>query len=180
VRTRETNFGNILADLARRYAGAEIALVNGGAVRGAIPAGPVTLKRVMEVLPYDDPLVAMKLSGRQLSGAMENSVGELPRAAGRFLQVSGLNYHFDPAAPSGARVKQITVQGAPLQDDRAYGVAVFGFVAGGGDGYSVFLQGRERVDHQLPLRDLFIAALKTAPLSAREEGRIKQAGGSRQ
>lgn len=180
VRTRETNFGNLLTDLARRHAAAEIALLNGGAVRGAIPAGPVTLKRVMAVLPYDDPLVAMKLSGRQLSGAMENSVGELPRAAGRFLQVSGLNYLFDPSAPSGARVKQITVHGIPLQDDREYSVAVFGFVAGGGDGYSVFLQGRGRVDHQIPLRDLFIAALKTGPLSAQEEGRIREAAGPRQ
>ena len=180
VRTRETNFGNLLADLARRHAGAEIALVNGGAVRGGIPAGTVTLKRVMGVLPYDDPLIAMKLTGRQLSGAMENSVGELPRAAGRFLQVSGLNYLFDPAAPSGARVKQITVQRAQLQDDREYGVAVFGFIAGGGDGYSVFPQGRERVDHQVPLRDLLIAALKTGPLSAQEEGRIRQVTGTRQ
>jgi len=157
-----------------------IALVNGGAVRGGIPAGTVTLKRVMGVLPYDDPLIAMKLTGRQLSGAMENSVGELPRAAGRFLQVSGLNYLFDPAAPSGARVKQITVQRAQLQDDREYGVAVFGFIAGGGDGYSVFPQGRERVDHQVPLRDLLIAALKTGPLSAQEEGRIREAAGLRQ
>ncbi len=177
VRTRETNFGDILADLARVHAGTEIALLNGGAVRGGIPLGPVTLKRVMEVLPYDDPLVAMKLSGRQLRSAMENSVSELPRAAGRFLQVSGLSFSFDPSAPSGARVKQIAVQGAPLQDDREYSVAVYGFVAGGGDGYSVFLQGRERVDHQLPLRDLLIAALKTRPLSAQEEGRIKEAEG---
>ena len=64
--------------------------------------------------------------------------------------------------------------------DRDYTVTVNRFLAEGGDGYAVFLQGRNKVEHQSPLRDLFSAALKSAPITAQEEGRIKQAVGDRQ
>ena len=173
VRTGETNLGNLLADLIRRKIGTEIALLNSGLIRGTIPAGPVTLKRIMQTLPFEEPLVSFKLTGAQLHEALENSVSKLPATSGRFLQVSGLSYTFDPAAPSGARVKEIRIRNAPLARDRDYTAAVNRFLADGGDGYAVFLKARDRVEHQSPLRDLFSAALKSDPVGAREEGRIK-------
>jgi 2',3'-cyclic-nucleotide 2'-phosphodiesterase (5'-nucleotidase family) len=66
VRTRETNLGNLLADLARQYAGTEIGLVNSGMIRNSIPAGPVAWKRVMEALPFDSSLTSFTRLGRLL------------------------------------------------------------------------------------------------------------------
>jgi 5'-nucleotidase len=180
VRTRETNFGNLLADLVRSRVGAEIALLNSGLIRNTIPAGPVTLKQIMQALPYEEPLISFKLTGAELRAALENSVGMLPATSGRFLQVSGLSCTFDPAAPAGSRVKEVRVQNVLLAGDREYTVAVNRFLADGGDGYAVFLKGRDKVEHQSPLRDLFSAALKSGPIGAKEEGRIKQAVGERQ
>lgn len=179
VRTRETNFGDLLADLARERAGAEVALLNGGMIRGTIPAGPVALRRVMQALPYNESLISLKLSGAELKETLENSVSQLPGSSGRFLQVSGLGYLFDPAAPAGARVKEVAVQGAPLAPGREYGVVVSRFIAEGGDGYAVLLKARDRVEHQAPLRDLFSQALERGPVTAKEEGRIKAVGGRR-
>lgn len=183
VRTRESNFGNLLADLARAHAGAEVALLNSGIIRSGIPGGPVTLKRVMQALPYDESLmlVSFKLTGAGIQEAMENSVSEMARLSGRFLLVSGLSYVFDPSAPAGARVQEIRVQGNPLARDRDYRVVVNRFIAEGGDGYAVFAQAKkERMEHQSIVRDLFVSALEKAPVTAREEGRIKQAPGIRQ
>ena len=173
VRTRETNFGNLLADLVRSRVGTGIALLNSGLIRSTIPAGPVTLKQIMQALPYEEPLISLKLTGTQLREAMENSVSELPATSGRFLQVSGLSYTFDPTAPPGARVKEIRVQNVPLTRDWDYTVAVNRFLAEGGDGYAGFLKARDKVEHQSSLRDLLSAALKSAPVTAKEEGRIK-------
>jgi 5'-nucleotidase/UDP-sugar diphosphatase len=173
VRTRESKFGNLLADLMRARAGTEIALLNSGLIRGTIPAGPVTLKQIMQALPFEEPLISLRLTGAQLLEAMENSVSAFPGPSGRFLQVSGLTYLFDPAASPGARVKEIRVQGAPLMLDRDYTVTVNRFLAEGGDGYAVFLQGRNKVEHQSPLSDLLSSALKSAPITASEEGRIR-------
>ncbi|HLG43600.1 MAG TPA: 5'-nucleotidase, partial [Nitrospirales bacterium] len=177
IRTRGTNLGNLLADLARGHAGTDLALVNSGVVRSSIPAGPVTLKRILEVLPFDSTLVSFKMSGAHLREALENSVSRLPQASGRFLQVSGLSYAFDPRAPAGSRVKEIQINGAPLDPGRRYSVVVDQFLAEGGDGYTMFLQIPDKRDHQIPLRDLLASAFKTGPLTATEEARIRDVGG---
>jgi len=172
IRTRETNLGNLLADLARQHAGTEIGLVNSGMIRGSIPAGPVTLKQVMEVLPFDSSLASFTVTGATLKAALENSVSRLPQAAGRFLQVSGLAVVFDPAAPSGSRINSVQVNGAPLNPARRYSVAATNFIAEGGDGYTLFLQATDRRDHQIPFRDMLLSALKAGPLTAKVEARI--------
>jgi 5'-nucleotidase/UDP-sugar diphosphatase len=176
VRTRETNFGNLLADLARGRAGTEIALLNAGAIRSGIGKGPVTLKRVIQALPYDHPLIACKLTGAELRAAIENAVSELPKEAGRFLQVSGLSFSFDASAAVGSRIKEVWIKGAPLQNDWDYSIVVTQFIAEGGDGYTVFSRAREKVEHQAPLSELLAAALKQGPVTAKEEGRIKIVG----
>ncbi len=173
VRSRETNFGNLLADLALKQSGAEIALINGGAIRGNIPAGSVTLKQIMRTLPYNDPLISVKVKGGELRQAMENSVSRIPES-GRFLQLAGLELRFDPAAALGSRVKELRFKGAPLESGREYTVVVNRFVADGGDGYTMFPGARGRVDFQTPLRDLFSEALEKGPVSAKEEGRIQR------
>ncbi len=173
IRTRETNLGNLLADLARQHTGTDIALIHAGLVRNSIPAGPVTLKRIMEVLPFDSTLISFHITGAQLHGALENSVSRLPQSAGRFLQVSGLTVSFDATAPSGARITRVLVNGAPLDPTRLYSVATDRFIAEGGDGYSIFLQAINRRDHQIPLRDVLVSALKAGPLTAKEEGRTR-------
>jgi len=173
VRTRETNLGNLLADLARRHASTDIALLNAGVIRSSIPAGLVTLKRIMEVLPFDSTLTTFTLTGVQLAEALENSVSRLPQASGRFLQVSGLSYVFDPMAPVGSRVKEIRVSGHLLDPTRRYSVVADQFLAEGGDGYAVFLRASDKRDRQIPLRDVLSTALKAGPLAATEEARIR-------
>lgn len=172
IRTRETNLGNLLADLARQHAGTEIGLVNSGMIRSSIPAGPVTVKQVTEVLPFDSSLTSFTVTGATLEAALENSVSRLPQASGRFLQVSGVAVVFDPTAPSGSRITSVQVNGAPLNPARRYSVAADTFIAEGGDGYTMFRQATDRRDHQIPLRDVLVAALKAGPLAAKVEARI--------
>ncbi|RMH37309.1 MAG: bifunctional metallophosphatase/5'-nucleotidase [Nitrospirae bacterium] len=177
VRTRETNLGNVLADLIRTEFGTDVALINGGQIRGSFPAGDITLGDVLAVLPFDSPLVTLHVTGRQLRAALENSVSQLPRASGRFLQVSGLTVVYDLHAPHGHRVRDVTVQGRPLNDDAVYTVVTDAFLAEGGDGYAMFAQAAKRLDHQTPMRDVLLRALANGPLSGRVEGRIRFAHG---
>src|SRR5437660_2341588 len=172
IRTRETNLGNLLADLARQHAGTEIGFVNSGMIRSGIPPGPVTVKRLMEVLPFDSSLTSFTVTGATLQVALENSVSRLPQASGRFLQVSGIAVVFDPTAPSGSRITSVQVNGAPLNPARRYSVAADTFIAEGGDGYTMFRQATDRRDHQTPLLDVLVAALKAGPLAAKVEARI--------
>lgn len=179
IRSQETNLGNLLADLLRAEFGTEVALVNGGQIRDSIPVGPVDFGRLLRVLPFDSPTVTITVTGEQLRQALENSVSRLPGStAGRFLQVSGLSVHYDLSASPGSRLREITIGGRPLEAARRYSVATDSFLADGGDGYGMFAQAQDRIERQVPLRDVLLNALRAKPLKASIEGRIQFLVGS--
>lgn len=61
------------------------------------------------VLPFQDEAVVVVYSGRELRAVLENSVSQYPLLDGRFLQVSGLRFAFDPHLPAGERVLDVDV-----------------------------------------------------------------------
>lgn len=174
VRTRETNLGNYIADVLRAYTKTDVAVFNGGNIRASIPAGPVTLGHVLTTLPFDNRLVTFVLTGAQLQAALENSVGKLPEASGRFLQVSGMRVGFDPRAPEGSRIRTVEVGRAPLDPARSYSITAHDFLATGGDGFTVFTEGAQMRDLQVAPRDLVVEALANAgSIAPAVEGRIR-------
>ena len=174
----ETAFGNLLADAMRHATGAEIALTNGGGIRGDTiypPGARLTRKTVLTELPFGNKTVVLRLTGAQVREALENGVSRAAHPSGRFPQVSGLAFSFDGRAPPGERVSRVTVGGAPLEDARAYTLATNDFLARGGDDYRVFKAAEVLVDSASgsmmagQLIDHIVAAGTVAPVI---EGRI--------
>ena len=174
----ETAFGNLLADAMREATGADIALTNGGGIRGDTvypPGTKLTRKMVLTELPFGNKTVVLRLTGAQVRDALENGVSRAENPSGRFPQVSGLAFSFDTRRPPGERVTSVTVAGAPLEDGKAYTLATNSFLANGGDDYRVFRAGEVLVDSASgslmagQLIDHIIAAGSVAP---KIEGRI--------
>lgn len=138
VRKRETNLGNFIADIMRRISGADITLINGGGIRTSIKKGEVRVKDVYSVLPFDNYIVAIKLTGQQIREALEHGVSAVEDEEGRFPQVSGLTFTYSPSEKRGSRIKEISVVGHSIDFDREYVVATNDFLAAGGDGYQAF------------------------------------------
>jgi len=138
VRRQETNLGNLVADVVRDTTKADVAIVNGGSIRSGISRGPVTMKDVYATLPFDNYLVAVRMSGAQLRDTLEHGVSAVERGEGRFPQVSGLSFAFDPSRSAGQRVVRVELGGKPLDPNREYVVATLDFIAAGGDGYRAF------------------------------------------
>jgi 2',3'-cyclic-nucleotide 2'-phosphodiesterase (5'-nucleotidase family) len=139
VRGREAAIGNLIADAMRDRAGADVAIMNGGGIRGGkvYPAGsPISRRDVQTELPFGNHLVTLEIKGSGLRAAIENGLSRLPAAAGRFPHVSGMTIEFDPRQPAGARVVTIAVGGVPLDPAKTYRIATNDFMARGGDGYS--------------------------------------------
>ncbi len=172
VRSRETNLGNLLADLLRRKFRTQIALVNGGQIRDSIPPGPVDFQRVLSVLPFDSATVTFSLTGEQLLLALENSASRLPAFNGRFLQISGLRVAYEVSSPPGKRVREVMIGGEALNPTQHYTVATDSFLADGGDGYTMFESATHRIDRQVPMRDLLLEALRAGPIKASLSGRM--------
>lgn len=177
VRAMESNLGNYLADAMRTWGRADVALQNGGGIRGnrEYPAGPLTRGDIVAILPFNNTGVVLRLSGADLRAAVENGVSGVPDA-GRFPQVSGMTYAFDPSAPAGSRVYDITVGGAPLDPARMYTVATNNFMADGGDGYEMFKAAERLVTAQAGplLTDVLAEAVqRDRVIAPRTDGRIR-------
>jgi 5'-nucleotidase/UDP-sugar diphosphatase len=138
VRTGETNLGDFVADVMRQAAGAEAAFINGGSIRTGIVQGKITVKDIYAMLPFDNYLVAISLTGAQIKAALEHGVARLEERSRSFPQVSGLTFTYSRSAPAGFRVKEVTVGGQPLDAQKEYVVATHDFLVAGGDGYTVF------------------------------------------
>ena len=146
-RAREYAMGNLVADaMPDRVAnqGIVIAIQNGGGLRVSIDAGNVTMGEVLKVLPFQNTLSTFKLKGTDVVEALENGVSKVGEGAGRFPQVAGLSFSFDPLQPLGVRTSDVKVRKdggfQPIKPDTVYGVVSNNFMRSGGDGYPVFAE----------------------------------------
>jgi 5'-nucleotidase / UDP-sugar diphosphatase len=138
VRTRETNFGDFVADRMKEVSGADAAIINGGSIRASIKKGTVAVKNIYTALPFDNYIVAIRLTGNQILETLEHGVSAIEKGEGRFPQVSGLTFKYSLSSQPGARVKEVLIAQKPLDPDGEYIVATNDFLAAGGDGYKAF------------------------------------------
>jgi len=150
-RAEECTMGNIIADSMRFNSGAQIAIMNGGGIRASIDEGDITLGEALTVQPFSNLLATFELTGSNVIVALENGVsgmlvvdGVVSRdgLAGRFPQVSGIHFSYDPTLEVGSRITSVEVEGSdgtfsPIDLDAVYTVVTNGFMRTGGDGYSV-------------------------------------------
>ena len=183
VRTMETNLGNLICDAMLWRTAADntvIAIQNGGGIRASIPAGDVSLGQVLEVLPFGNTIVNFDLTGAEIVEALENGVSMVEEVKGRFPQVGGLRYAFNPDLPAGSRIISVEVWDpaqkayVPLDLKATYRVCTNNFLYGGGDGYEVFATKARNVNETgLLLSDVLVDYIKAhSPVSPAVEGRI--------
>ena len=181
LRTGETNLGDFIADVARGRLQSDVALVNGGGIRTnrTVPAGALTRRDVHELLPFTSVVVKLAMGGTDLRRALERGLAQADRAAGGFLQVSGLRLVWDPRRSAGGRLVSVEVAGKPLAADATYTVAVPSYLFRGGDGFTEFAGARVLVGEESGpgLADLVLDALsRQGTIAPVEDGRIRRLG----
>lgn len=165
---RESNIGNFICDTMRRKTGTDIAFINSGAIRNNIPKGRITLEQVFTLLPFDNSLVTMKLTGKQILEILEQNA----KLEHGILQVSGMEIRYDISEPVGSRVREAYTGRRSLDPKKTYTVTTIDFLAAGGDAFSPFMGGKD-IMHGTALRDVIVSYLeKHSPISPRIEGRI--------
>jgi len=174
VRGQETNLGNLTADANLAQAkiidpSVVLSLKNGGGIRsqiGAIdvvtgekkptaanpsagkPEGGLSTLDIENSLRFNNSLTLLTVTASQLRDLLEHGVASYPNQ-GRFPQVSGVAFSFDPTRPAGSRIVNMTIEDATGKDldlivrngtlhgdpSRTFRVVTLNFLANGGDGY---------------------------------------------
>ena len=168
VRTAETNLGNLVTDIMVAAVGAECAILNSGTLRSDTlhPEGDFLLRvgnnvsvfaficyhpqDLLTILPMLDALVLVSVDGEQLHKALENGVSQWPKLEGRFPQVSGISFAFDPAKPAGSRVDAayVKIGDEYLDKNQHYKLVTKAYLANGKDGYDALAHGTVLVDDE--------------------------------
>ncbi len=182
VRGEESAMGNLIADALRWATGADVAIANGGGIRGDRvyePGTTLTRRDILTELPFGNATVVTELPGSQILAAIENGVSQVERGSGRFPQVSGMSYVYDPTAEPGARVQSLLIGGEPVDPDKLYTLATNNYILAGGDGYAALGGGRVLVDAangNLMANDVMNYIEAMGGVTAKVEGRIKAVG----
>ncbi|MDX1302298.1 bifunctional UDP-sugar hydrolase/5'-nucleotidase [Photobacterium sp.] len=135
---RESNIGNLVADIMRKKGQADIAMISSGSLRVDLNSGPVTVANVMNLFPFTDTLSVVDMTGSQLKELLEYSY-KLPYGLAQF---SGIKSTYDSTKPEGQRLLTLKVNGQQVQNDGNYKVATYSYAASGGDGYTMFEKGK--------------------------------------
>jgi 5'-nucleotidase len=172
-RRQEVAIGDLVADALRTTYGTQIGFTNSGGIRSPLPSTYVpldtSLRRtgcaaatpcdlvvgdVYTVLPFGNTVLTRTVTGAQLFSALEhgiecvNATGGLNATCvpgtGKFPQISGFRFTFDPTRTAGSRVVSVSLNdGTPiLPDATTYTFATNDFTNAGGDGYRMFADGQ--------------------------------------
>ena len=180
ARTQETGIGSFVADVIREALKADVAVMNGGGLRGdrVFPPGPLTRRDVYTILPFVNAVMKVEMTGAALREALEHGLAQADNQNGGFLQVSGLALTYDGQRPAGSRLVSIDIAGRPVEAAATYTVALPNYIAHGGDGHIAFRRARVLVGTESgpDLAALVLRAIETRQtISPRVEGRIRAA-----
>jgi 5'-nucleotidase len=132
----ESALGQLLADLMRSGASRvvgrsiDLAVQNGGGLRNDLPAGPLTYTQVFEVMPFDNRLAVVRMTGTQLLELFRRNAG----GSHGVLVPSGMRV---TVRCSGATMELALSResGEPIAPEKLYSVALSDFLASGGDNF---------------------------------------------
>lgn len=144
ISKRESRFGNLIADAMRLGTGADVAMINAGALRfdDVMAAGPITRHMFEGVFLFADETraVTFPLTGARLRDLLEHGVSRGSLESGPYTQLSGVRFTFDARRPSGARITGDLTRdnGTVIRPTDSLRVTFVSYPAcRGGDGYRI-------------------------------------------
>ena len=174
----ESYLTNFLADLLLEEAKIEaetsqleieptISYYNYGGIRTFLPQGEITVGKIFELMPFENELVFLQLTGNQI----QKFLNQIAKKGGD--SVGGARFII-----SNEKAKAITINGIKLNLDEKYWLVTNDYVAEGGDGLEVFTQRLEIIKSGKKIRDVIINHLEKKQkngeiLTAKLDGRIK-------
>ncbi len=157
--------GNILTDALREKTGADLAVVNSGGVASALAPGPILLRDLYRVIPYQNSIAVLEVKGKDLIRFLNETLGR-----GSPLQVSNLFLRLNRIdGARGFRVVHALHKGSDISPSKTYKIVTNDFVLG----RSPQLVPLKGIETGPLMRDVLIEYLKKHnPLPRPKRGRV--------
>lgn len=169
---RESNIGNLIADIFREAGNADIGIISSGSIRFDLNPGPVTIEQLLNVYPFTDYLHVVEISGKEVIEVLEYSL-TLPYG---LAQLSGVELTYDSRKPKGERLIKARIGGKKIDSNRIYTIATYSFLATGGDAYKMFVGKKRKIDER-KISEILIAYFREhGTVEVPAVGRMKDVG----
>ncbi|MBI5743787.1 MAG: bifunctional metallophosphatase/5'-nucleotidase [Elusimicrobia bacterium] len=161
----DSPIGNWFADAMRRQAGTDAAFQNTAGIRASLSKGEVRIRDVFQVMPFENTLVKLTMTGDQLARLMADNL----RGGFSKLQISGIKVTFRQT-PEGPKDIKIERNGAEVKPGDKLTVATNNYLTTGGTGGKVFGEAEKSEDTMQPIRDLLLKDIEKNPVKTLPEG----------
>jgi 2',3'-cyclic-nucleotide 2'-phosphodiesterase (5'-nucleotidase family) len=171
-RAEDTPLIDFVNEVQRRHAGAQLSATAAFDVSAGLPDGTIRRRDVAGVYPYENTLVALRISGGQLREYLEHAT-RYYRAftPGRrivndavpgynFDMVSGATYRIDLSQPLGQRIVGLAVGGKPVAPTDSFTLATNSYRAAGGGGYDMLRGARVVYDRGEDVAGLLVEEVR--------------------
>lgn len=173
----ESTLGNLIADITlwesnnilqkKNLAAADICMLNNGGLRTSLPAGKITVGKIFELMPFENEIVVLTLSGEKAKGLFKyiaKSNG-MP-LAGATMEIKDEN------------AENILIGGKAFDETKTYRVVTSDYLAGGGDKMRFFSEPLAYQILNIKLRDAIMNYMRAEnkkgnTLNPKTDGRIK-------
>jgi len=182
VRSMETNQADFFTDSVRAFHETDVALINGGTMRGnkVYEKGKLTKKTVTEMHPFGNAVVKIYATGKELKNYINHQLDCIENFCGNFVQVSGLRYEMDTRKPKGQRlVKLMTADGKVIDEQKKFTVALSDYMLANSPLKNNKLFNMVTKNDAVPIVQALFAAVKEAGekcIAPKVDGRIKKLG----
>ena len=168
----DSDIGNWLCDATRAQAGTELAFQNTAGIRAEIKRGEIKLRDLYQVMPFDNTIVTLRMTGSQIKSLMTYNLHDGSRSA---MQISGLTVEFKKGTDGKVTDIRLKKDGREIKPDEEFFVATNNYLAFGGSGGREFTKGKDIKDTMVNVRDAMAQYLAASPVAkAPARGRIKR------
>ena len=137
-RRGESNLGNFICDCIRDFAKTDVAVMNSGGIRKGLVAGPVKGIDVKEILPFLNQICVTELPGTKIKQIVATNIKAVQGGHFGILQTSGLEYVYRLQSNQKFEILDMSINGAPVEDEKNYTLATVDYVLSNADQYFGF------------------------------------------
>lgn len=169
----ESLLTNFTSDVMREYGdkhfdkGADVAIMNVNGHRSTLPKGDISMRNLFEVYSFDNTISFLEVKGEDLTKIFE-----------AYARIGGAGISSNARlVVSDRKLKNATLDGKPVDNDRIYNVVSIDYLADGNDNMSAFRDAVSIKDSGITLRDIMIDHIREQTalgktISTKEDGRV--------
>ncbi|MEZ7892747.1 MAG: bifunctional UDP-sugar hydrolase/5'-nucleotidase [Candidatus Wallbacteria bacterium] len=153
---KDLPLGSFVCDAMKEYTNADISIINSGAVRDSLLAGPVTISKIYDIVPFDNSVVCYDMNGLAINEMLDYIAANYSKITG--YQYGGVTFKVDTKLKKAVDIK---IGGNPIAHDKIYKMATISYLAEGNqNGDILFKKASNLTDTGFFMRDAVLEYVK--------------------